>query len=261
MARKVVLSLKGDSISLRDFLTAADDMHRLLQEIDRSISGKTSLDWIIIRLRGASDTVLEAAPRPISEDEIDRSEEVIKAFLDGIQKIEKTPARPRHFTDAALDKTKGMASVIMSGRVDQIRIAGSTNGKRSPQITITQRVAANVDELIGPRYSAIGSVEGRLEVISIHGGYSFNIYDFLTALKIKCICEPETISELTAKLGRRVLVRGQIRSNAKGQPLSIRVEGIRELRERSDLPQVDGIRGIMNRSPDDKADLGEYLRS
>lgn len=259
MARKIVLSLKGDSITLEDFLSAANDLHGLLQEIDRSVSGKTSLDWIIIGLRGTSAT-LETAPRPIKEDETDRSEEVIKAFLDGIQKIDKTPVRPQHFTDAALDKAKALSSVIMGGSIDQIRVMGSANGSRSPQITITQRVAANVDELVGPRYSAIGSLEGTLEVISIHGAFSFNIYDLLSGTKTRCICRHETLEELTSMLGRRILVHGQIRYSAKGQPVSIRVEKVRVLRDRTDLPQVQAVRGLMNQLRDDKTDLGDYLK-
>jgi hypothetical protein len=260
MARKVVLSLTGDLISVQDFLTAAEDLHGLLQEVDRAISGKTTLDWVIVGMRGSS-AILETAPRKITEDEPDRGEEVIKAALDGIQKIEKSPIRPLHFTDGALERARALSRVVMAGNIDQIRIQGSTNGKRIPQVTVTQRIAANIDELIGPRYSAIGSVEGTLEVVSIHGGYSFNVYDLLTGLKVRCICEEQTLADLTSKLGKRVLVHGQIRSSAKGQPLSIKVERVRVLRDRSDLPQVDDIQGLMNQSENEREKLGEYLRS
>jgi hypothetical protein len=167
-----------------------------------------------------------------------------------MQRLTSQPLRPDYFSDEALIKAKHLAN-ILDGKVDRILLRGTIEGRLSDDIIVTQRVAAHVDELFGFRRKSLGSVEGTLEVISIHGGESFNIYDKLTGRRIKCICDERSLQDLTSygNLGRRILVYGEIREDVRGYPLSIKLQNYRFLRDREDLPQPADLRGIFSNLP------------
>lgn len=259
MVHKVVLSLQGEFISAQAFLAAASDLLVILNELDIAVNGKRSFIWGVTGLKAGS-TVLEVSPKLIRQQEPDRSEKVISVLMKGLQEIDKKAVRPPLFSDVALTRAKQLSSI--NGSVNRVIVRAKTRTRLSKAISITQRVAANVDELIGPRHVATGALEGRLELLSIHGGTFCHIYDLLTGRRIKCICDMEMLYKLAAELGKRVLVFGSIRSDAKGLPVSIAVERFKILRERQDLPQIEDIKGLLSDIPSENgADLGEYLRS
>jgi hypothetical protein len=241
-AHKVVLTLRGDFIPVATFVEAASRLCALLAEVDTSISGRHSLEWGIAGLR-ASSAVLEATPRVLRDDYPDNSPEVISAVVMGMQQIDKQATRPKFFSDEALEDAKQLAGVL-NGYIDRIDLRAIVRGRPPVTASVTQRVAANVNELIGPRYTALGSIEGTMELVSIHGTVYFNVYDLVTRRKVRCICEREILNELIGSLGKRLLVYGEIRFNAAGLPVSIRVEKVRVLRERAELPQPTDLKRI-----------------
>lgn len=234
-AHKVVLTLKGDFIPVATFVEAARRLCAILTEVDASISGRHSLEWGIAGLRSSS-AVLEAMPRVLQDDYPDNSPEVISAVVSGMRQIDKQATRPKHFSDEALEDAKHLAAVL-NDHVERVDLRAVVRGRPPVTASVTQRVAANVNELIGPRYTALGSIEGTMELVSIHGTVYFNIYDLLTRRKVRCVCDMDVLHDLIGSLGKRLLVYGEIRFTAAGLPVSIRVEKVRILRERSELPQ------------------------
>jgi hypothetical protein len=234
-AHKVVLTLKGDFIPVATFVEAASRLCALLAEVDSSISGRHSLEWGVAGLR-TSSAVLEATPRVLRDDYPDNGPEVISAVVTGMRQIDRQATRPQFFSDEALEDAKQLAA-ILNGDIDRVELRAVVQGMPSITASVTQRVAANVNELIGPRYTALGSIEGTMELVSIHGTVYFNIYDLLARRKVRCICDRDVLNELIGSLGKRLLVYGEIRFNAAGLPVSIRVEKVRILRERAELPQ------------------------
>lgn len=256
---KVVLSVHGDVIPVSQFIAAVHEMCTILGEIDLAIAGKTSLAWDIGELRKGSPATLEAIPRPLTEEIPDHSEAVIAAYAKGIEQLNKSPIRPPYFADEALGSAKRLAR-ILDDQIDKITTGGIVAGAPFKAITITQHLAANVDELIGVREVFSGSIEGTLEVVSIHGGFSFHVYDLLTGRKVTCHCDEDSLKALVGYLGRRVLVFGEIRANAKGLPISIGALSYRVLREKGELPQPAEIQKTMSSAEFDAQELSDYLR-
>ncbi len=257
MTRRIGFSLGGDTIPLSTFIDAAQNLIGLLREVESAISGRQQLVWYISELRMGSTTV-EIMPSLISDDAVDQSPAVISATLMGMAKIEREPDRPEFFTDAALARAKDIAGVL-NGHVSKVLVFGSSEAVKPKQVRITQRVAANVDQLVGGTTTVWGGVEGTLETISIHGGSIFNVYDTINSQRVRCICSREMIDELAPHIGKRMMVCGEVRENAHGQAISVRVDSYRVLKARQELPQLDDIRGLLADNPINVEQLSHYL--
>lgn len=258
ITRRIGLSLAGDTIPLNTFLDAAYNLGALLSELDVAISGSRNLEWVISDLSVGSAN-LAVTPLPISDDAIDQSPVIISSALKGMETVEKSAEWPEHFTDEALLRAKKLVGII-DGRVERVAVFGNHGEGGTRRVRVTQRVAANIDQLIGTSTTASGSVEGTLETLTIHGGTAFNVYDAITQRKVRCLCDRKVLDELAAALGKRVLVEGEVRYNVHGQPVSIKVERNRVLRTADQLPQAKDIRGIFAKNKIDTAELSEYLR-
>lgn len=230
--RRVTLTLGGraDVVPLGSFLTAAQTFAELLEQLDRELSGRTqgSLDWVVADLELGSVTIVaEAQPR---DDTLDIAPLVTTRFVEGLALIERTAERPADFTDQMLSGCKKLVAVLNEG-VGRLVVRAA--GK---QAAISQHVAANVDILVGPRYVSLGAVEGTLETVSLHGRPTFNIYDRVHGRRVRCDFSLEILDRVKDALGQRVLVQGTIHSNARGEPLSVRVAALRRLPDQAERP-------------------------
>ena len=100
-----------------------------------------------------------------------------------------------------------------------------------------------------PVHREHGTVEGRLRQLETLSGERRDklvIEDDLTGDRIACYFRDEEIEKQARDAWkRRVSVSGEITVNrASGDPASVHVEGIRVLRERADLPQMEDLYGI-----------------
>ena len=144
--------------------------------------------------------------------------------------IDRSAERPPLFSDYVLDKAKHLSA--MMNRPDVARI---TIGTGRTEVHVSQHVAANVDTLIGVRYEEIGAVEGRIEAINIHNRSQFSVYDFVTGRGVQCSFPDTLLEEVKAILGHRAIVHGTVRTDAQGQPISVRVERIERMRSREGI--------------------------
>lgn len=259
MPPRIVLSFEGEFIPVDTFTAAIDDLAEILYEIDKDISGTETLDWGISSLKGKDTKSIVAVPRLAVDDKKDQSNIIVPTFLRGLKKIRQKPERPAHFTDDALYRTKELSRAI-NGNIHKISVTGSTNGRLQRPVIITPKVAANIDTVIGPRYTSFGAIEGRLEMISIRRFSRFGITHSLTGRSIKCRFQRELLDEVKAALGKRVVATGIVHYNAQGDPIRVDVEWLRLLREGKELPSSAEIGGS---DPDFTGDLStaEYLRN
>ena len=96
-----------------------------------------------------------------------------------------------------------------------------------PAVSIGPRAAVNIDQLIHPGRKEIGSVEGRLNVISLAGrAPRFVLYETITRKAVSCRFTTERLEEIKAALGRRVLVTGLVTFNRKEEPQKITLESL-----------------------------------
>ena len=284
---KIELTGKTSAIPLESFLEVVSNTLIILQDIDANISeGQTStVDWQIVEARLNSPLLLTIAG--LSLLGVGEPQQVIKAYLEGVNKIEKgSLERPAFFSERALRKTGEIVSVLNDGIRKVVFSGGEEMGM--PDVVPTKKVAEAVTVILESEqdklavqdreepatvelrayptsYVEDGAViTGTLEMFSIHGKKpKFVIYDPLTNEDIDCYFSPDKYQEVRAALPEnpekpyRVEVMGRAKYNKKGHPISIAVETFRRLRDRNALPSFRDLEGI-NLSGD--LDPTEYIR-
>ncbi len=107
---------------------------------------------------------------------------------------------------------------------------------------------------------SIGSVEGRLELVSIHSRTRrFNVYHAITNKAIRCNFPVAIEEQVISSLGRRVIVSGVVSYNAAGEPVKVEVDRLRTLKKENELPSIADMLGM---APDITGDLSieEHIR-
>ena len=124
------------------------------------------------------------------------------------------------------------------------------------QGALSNRLVARAGELAGTASTAIGSIEGTLEAVTIHDTVAFSIYEAITNRRVECKCDRETLDSATRYSGKRVSVSGLVSYNEQGTATSIKVDEVRALGNAS-LPQAKDIRGLFS---EHKVDIDEWAR-
>ena len=112
-----------------------------------------------------------------------------------------------------------------------------------------------------PHHLSLGSVEGRLELVSLHPGRRrFNVCHALTGKTVRCSLPPELEEVAKGGLGKRVIVAGLVSYDEKGIPFSVQSERLRIVKEDRELPSVKDMVGL---APDITGELSteEYIRT
>ena len=257
MAHKIILNLKGDFIPIERFARAVSQLQDVLAELDVSISGKERVQWGVNRLRKGS-AILEAVPRVTKELEYDRSDDIIISFVKGLKEIQKGAVRPEYFSDEVLDSTKKLVN-IKDQDIETISVTGSINGRSPRPVLLTLQVISHIDQVLGPQYHFIGSVEGKLETISIHRIPRVTIYHSRTNKPIRCKFSDQQLDDIKVALGKRVVVSGIVFCNAQGDPIRVNLEHLRIL-GKEPLPTAEELSGYLDFSNGDIT-TGELIRS
>ena len=253
------LQIKGQKgrISLLTFLTATASTLRMLEELDLAISGvpKGSLEWFVTDLSMGSLTVQMDSRSRFMEKRYDS--DVTEAFLGAMRLIEGQGGVPPYLSEFGMRQARKLVRVIGHDGADGLSVQALNQ-----TVEVTERASEGVAVLTRIRRRAIGSVEGKLETISIHGGRPrFIAYHSRTHKAITCKITSDTLlSEAKEALGRRVRALGTVSSNAMGEPLRVEVKDIHVLRRDEELPHREQIRGS---APGMTGDLTteEFIRS
>ena len=242
---KIVLDIDGPRVTVDRFMKAVESMVTVVSEVDKELSGDRhgTVRWIVSKL-SAGSAHLEATAEPRTKDitpsVIDR---IVKTAAGGLLALEQNEnGRPRHFSDTALEAAKTLTRTLQKGSISRVQV--TFNRKR---VEVTQRTAAAVDRLIGEKFKSLGSVEGLLEVISIHGRPHFRVYDRITSRAVDCYFTGN-IENIWRAFGKRVSVYGVVRSRQTGEPVSIEVRGLEDITifpPDDELPRPSDIRGIL----------------
>ena len=129
-------------------------------------------------------------------------------------------------------------------------------------VKINKNVKTPIDAAVPSEAESIGTVEGRLEFLNIHGGGNlFRIYSPIPPEKVDCFFSPDKIEQAREAVGRKIRVLGKL-TYPKGEnfPRSVKVVSIELLPEDDDLPSLGDLRGI---APDITGDLSseEFVRN
>ena len=256
MAR-VTLTVQGElpEISLDSFLLILRESHYILQELDRAVSQRRdgTLKWMVSGLKPGS-AVVETESRVIRGQE-DFGPQVARRFTEGIHTIQTEGVTPALFSPDSMASVNKIVRSLETNGVSGLNLAGA-----GLDAELTGSASNNVRALVGVRHKRIGSVEGRLELVSIHmRAHRFNVYHAITNKAIRCNLPSTMEEQVISNLGRRVIVSGMVSYNGIGEPVKVEVDRLRVLKEEKELPSIADMLGM---APDITGDLSteEHIR-
>jgi hypothetical protein len=178
----------------------------------------------------------------------------VSAYLNGLRDLDKKPVVPRHYSDRALAGVKRIANALANG-VASVEFSAPGRVPLSPSL----RVAKNIEALYKNRPDSLyqlSSVEGRLELISIHGAFVAQVFNIRTGEKVVCTLDKPLMDEAAKYFGKRVSMYGRVRYTREGTPVEIEVKAVRAMKEKADIPQFADLEGI---DITDGVDPTEYI--
>lgn len=237
------ITIRGElgNISVRSLITTVSTSLKMLKDWDAALSnqGRETLDWVVTDLHRGS-LVLEMAPKSRSPER-NIGPQVVSMFTRGLRQIEQQGTTPPYLSEAGMASAKKMLRLIGRDGTAGFQIEGT----EEEPVEITARAAANIAQLLPVSYKALGSVEGRLETITVHGGSKFVVYHSRTRKAVNCKFDPgRWMEEVKQAMGNRVSAMGLVYFNARGEPLRVDLEQMRVLREGGELPQPGDLYGI-----------------
>ena len=216
----------------------------LLETISRDFApAGVELQWEVIAASLRSPLKMAFAPRPgeLNGEAVEIGKQVSDACFRGMRQLAKKPDLPPHFDEEALEAATELA---LAGRKDDLTVSVAVDRKRCVQLT--PQAVDNIRQVMQGtrRYIDFGTIEGKLDTVSVRGGPNIVIWEVLTNYRVVCAIAPEMLAEIldNAKtfLGARVAVTGRI-TYANDRPKSIQVEKFRRLRTVDELPQFEAI--------------------
>ena len=231
-------------VSPEVFRDAACAFVDLLQGVSEEVGGaENKVQWDIQVRKGSRMFVA----RPVADTKTTRAaKEAIKAIKSGILQLQQgAEFQPAYFNHRALKGARILSSLTdgKKRRVTYMRIRSS-----GEPCELTPRITTSVERLMSGVREAFGSIEGRLRTVSDSDGtLQFVVFDDLFGKGVNCFVSEETADSVIKAFRKRVLVKGMVKSDKEGRPISIRVEEIREFREPSELPSIEELYDIFNK--------------
>ena len=250
--------LQGEvsAIGLKAFSVAVTNWLRVLADIDSAISGEPSgsLTWVVSDLKIGSCSIAAEARSKIEDRDV--GPEVSRAFVQGFRILEFEGTTPPYLSESGMRNSKTILRLIGSEGVSGLRV-----GYQSDSFELSARASANIDQLLPTKRHAIGSVEGKLEMISLHGkSPRFIVYHHRTRKAVTCKFSADRLEEVKDALGKRVIISGRVHYNAKGEPLRVELDRMRKMLSSSELPSVSQMRGYAPNLTGEMS-TSEYIRS
>lgn len=232
---------------MRSVIRAEDDFLSVIMEVSRGVTELRGEPFRWLLAHAATNGVIRLRLRAVSQNEdavVTQLPDLANAVITGFATIERNAVRPPFFTDSALEKVRDLADLT-----PDIGLLRVVNGHVST--SVTSGSSEHVQEILGTRYSSVGSIEGRLEGVNLHDRRSFYVYDSLDGRRIQCEFGTRVpIEDLAKALIRRarVFVYGVVNYRSDGEIASVHADEIFVIPPDDELPTADDVRGIYGRS-------------
>lgn len=259
MSKRLQMGIEGErgKISLETFAVVVRNTFDILADLDNAVSSipQGSLEWFIADVSFGSLVIAIESKSKLPD--IDYSSKVAETFVDGLAHIQRERTTPPYFSDYDLRKAQELARRL---RKDGAKAVIIHDIERQVKATISPEVVPDLGQLINVRFQDIGSVEGRLEMISIHKVPRFTIYHAITQRSIRCKFEPKLLDLVKEALGRRVVISGVVYFNYRYEAVRVDLQKLTILPKEEELPYPKDLRGMAPDFTGDKT-TEEYIRS
>lgn len=192
-------------------------------------------------LDGRHSVALVIAPPPAQRAAAQQVREGIRAIQSRCEE------RPAGFSDTALRSLRRVAA--LSSR--QLRVSVSAGRGKGEAVELGAETVAQIDAWLSGQRDAVGSVEGTLEIISIHNRPRFSIYERRlgpgrsggSPVRVECHFPETLLPRIKMALGERVCIRGRVHYRKDGVPATVDVQWLRVLRPLEQLPSLEAMIG------------------
>lgn len=237
----LIFELDHPQLTFPQFIEAADDFLTVLREVATDFFGVGGIRWIVEDVRRSSPVYLSV--RPVSARNSIRERQLAslsRVISEGFALVQSRPERPAHFSDLALEKARDLARKVGTD-LSLVRVGALEGGT-----SVTAQLIANIDAILGEEVYAVGTVDGRLLGLNVHGQRYFNVYDALTSERVRCYFGHRiSVEDIGQAVERRVAVHGQIQYRPTGQIVSMLADRLDMFPRESELPTADDVRGIL----------------
>ena len=166
---------------------------------------------------------------------------IARTVTSGIERLNHTAKRPNHFSDDALVKLRDLARLV-GPETPALKVS---TGRRPP-VALSSTMLAHLESVLSPEVRTIGTIEGELEGLIIHGTKRFLLYDRLRGRQVICYFGNAVSWEgIRDVFGKRMAVTGEIRSRRSGDRASIDVSSYYVFPSEDELPSAHEVRGLM----------------
>ncbi len=239
---KLDLILEGEpgTIALASFIRALDNARAVIQGVDTALTLSKSgiVEWYVQDLRmGSLQATLVARPRRGTALAYSpaKADEIATAVVSGMKQVEEAATVPDLFPEQSMRRLQYLGNLMRKNGASAFRAVKTDD---QLQARVTAAAAEHAKEALKPRYSASGSVVGRLDVVSVHRGRLFTVYDEIHRRPVRGSFADEIMPLVKEALGKRVLAGGIIKRNSAHQMVSVFVENLEIMPEDRDLPTV-----------------------
>ena len=174
---RIRLHVEGQ-VTLATLTRLVESWRDFLGEVGRGVTGRSAKDavrYVITEASGGS-FALCVRPEPARENvPAFAMPEIARTVATGIEELSQAAKRPRHFSDDALVKLRELARLVGPETP-----ALSVSTARERPVALTSKLLAHVESVLSPEVRTIGTIEGELEGLIIHGTKRFLLYDRLT---------------------------------------------------------------------------------
>jgi hypothetical protein len=228
-------------VSMDVLAEALENALEMLRGVGQDFTGSV-VRWEIVKASLKSPLTMTFAPSVQGNGKMPRSvgKQIVTACVNGLAGLEREAALPPHFNEEAMMAAQKLVKGVQKEGAKMTVASDRTNG-----VTPTVRIVENIKKVVekARTYTDYGTIEGRLEVISVRGGTSISICEAFTNHRIDCEITTDRLQEAKDLLDERVAVTGRIHYRNR-KPTSIHVESFRRLRDASELPQLEDMSPI-----------------
>lgn len=250
MARTITLHIDGEEISAQVFHQKVGTFLDMLRKVDRNVTEDletaepttASVKWIIESIRSGSPVHLTLRADPLTEHvNLTVGERVIGSVTTGLATIQSPVVLlepPRYFTFPVLEDVHALVRPGLDG------VRSITVSTPEQTIQLSEQSNVNLRRFLTPVHEHHGSLEGILQMVSVASGRPrFSVRDRLSGRAIRCTVPRERLPEIIRVFNRRVTVFGRVRTNERGDVLSIHMEGVEAFPAEEDLPSIEQVTG------------------
>ena len=236
------------AISADSFATVIQRSLEILHDLDRRLTEERggTLKWVIQDIGGSSAWV-DLGARVIRGPQ-DTSVSVHRSFTSGLNQISSAQGSPPYFSLRNVAAVRKIVREIASDGVSGVfyepppEEVPETPTVSAISARLTSATELELQRLTGVHYRALGSIEGRVELVSVRKrSRRFNITHERTLRPIRCNL-PEALEDSAfdaIRQRRRVVATGLISYNARHEPISLFTDKpLRFLGKEEELPSA-----------------------